>query len=261
MIARDGFGFWFPHSSYLRVQRRETGHLRLRKLRRIHASFEFAGRSQKRRQTDAARNLVECTVVRSFGRGDQELFAICSQCVQRAGPDGKCNTQELAPAMAGPTRLEHLPLWAGSIRCFFGTGPVPGRNHNMKATKSTKSNDKADARQLIVRAVNAEKEAAAARKQARLAKIRYKQARKAFKQAKKAAKQARKEAKIAANTFQAKAEKAKKPQKNRTKSKKHIKVATRKAPATARRLPAPVRRPAPPTAPPVSTATPSPAQA
>jgi len=105
----------------------------------------------------------------------------------------------------------------------------------MKATKSTKSNDKADARQLIVRAVNAEKEAAAARKQARLAKIRYKQARKAFKQAKKAAKQARKEAKIAANTFQAKAEKAKKPQKNRTKSKKHIKVATRKAPATARR--------------------------
>jgi len=102
--------------------------------------------------------------------------------------------------------------------------------------KSTKTNDKSDARQLIVRAVNAEKEAAAARKQARLAKIRYKQARKAFKQAKKAAKQARKEAKIAANTFQAKAEKAKKPQKNRTKSKKHIKVATRKAPATARRL-------------------------
>ena len=87
LIAEGGFGFWFPHSSYLRVQRRETGHLRLRKLRRIHASFEFAGRSQKRRQTDAARNLVECTVVRSFGRGDQELFAICSQCVQRAGPD------------------------------------------------------------------------------------------------------------------------------------------------------------------------------
>src|ERR1017187_2375536 len=79
LIAEGGFGFWFPHSSYLRVQRRGTGHLRLRKLRRIHASFEFAGRSQKRRQTDAVRKLVECTVVRSFDRGDQELFATCSQ--------------------------------------------------------------------------------------------------------------------------------------------------------------------------------------
>jgi hypothetical protein len=72
----------------------------------------------------------------------------------------------------------------------------------MKTSKSPGKNGKSDPRQMIVKAVAAEKQAEIARKEARLAKAKYKEARKAFKQAKRAAKQARKKARDAAKTYQ-----------------------------------------------------------
>jgi len=71
----------------------------------------------------------------------------------------------------------------------------------MKAAQSNANNGKTYARQLIARAVDAEKEADAARKLARIAKAKHRAARKAFKKAKERAKQARKDAKVAARLF------------------------------------------------------------
>jgi hypothetical protein len=71
----------------------------------------------------------------------------------------------------------------------------------MNAAQSNHNNGKTYARQLIARAVEAEKEADAARKLARLAKAKHRAARKAFKKAKERAKQARKDAKVAARLF------------------------------------------------------------